>query len=228
MSNSNMVNDKRPTKVRYIPALRFKWLTPLYDPLLKWGMQEETFKRRLIVQAKIRPGSRVLDMGCGTGTLTVLVKQSIPEAEVTGVDGDLQVLDIAKQKAAQAGVSISWDHALATALPYPNCTFDRVLSSLVIHHLTAEDKLKAFREVFRILRPNGEFHIVDFGPPYDPGTWLMSRVMRHLEETKDNFDGKLPAMLSAAGFISVSETAHLTNLFGPISLVRALKSILEK
>ena len=85
---------------QYIPALRFKWLTPFYDPLLKWGMREENFKRRLVAQANIRPGSRVLDLGCGTGTLTILVKRIIPEAEVTGLDGDPAVLQIAGQKAA--------------------------------------------------------------------------------------------------------------------------------
>jgi ubiquinone/menaquinone biosynthesis C-methylase UbiE len=215
-------------KERYIPVLHFRWLTPLCDPLLKWGMREETFKRRLISQANIQTGQRVLNLGCGTDTLTVLIKQTIPEAEITGVDGDPKVLEIAEEKAAQARVGITWDHALAAALPYPDCSFDRVLSSLVIHHLTSDDKLRAFQEVFRILRPNGEFHIVDFGPPFSPATWLMSLILRHLEETKDNFDGRLPAMLSAAGFVAVSETTHMTNLLGPIAMVRASKSILEK
>jgi ubiquinone/menaquinone biosynthesis C-methylase UbiE len=228
MANNGIVNGTHTTEERYIPALRFRWLTPLYDPLLKWGMREETFKRRLIAQAKIRPGERVLDLGCGTGTLTIMVKQTIPGAEVIGVDGDFEVLHIAEGKGNQAGVNITWDHALATDLPYPDNSFDRVLSSLVIHHLTIEDKLQAFREVFRVLRPNGEFHIVDFGPPFGPFTWLMSRLMRHLEETKDNFDGKLPGLLSSAGFVAVSETAQLTNLFGPISMIRTHKSILEK
>jgi ubiquinone/menaquinone biosynthesis C-methylase UbiE len=90
-------------------------------------MREEMFKRQLISQTYIQPGQRVLDLGCGTGTLTVLIKQTIPDAEITGVDGDPKVLEIAEEKAAQAGVGITWDHALATALPYPDCSFDRVL-----------------------------------------------------------------------------------------------------
>jgi SAM-dependent methyltransferase len=73
---------------RYIPALSFRWLTPLYDPLLRWGMREKTFKRRLITQANIQPGQRVLDLGCGTGTLTILVKLLYPDANVVGLEGE--------------------------------------------------------------------------------------------------------------------------------------------
>ncbi|MEW6092913.1 MAG: methyltransferase domain-containing protein [Chloroflexota bacterium] len=210
---------------RYIPALSFKWLTPLYDPLLKWVMREETFKRRLIAQARIQPGADVLDLGCGTGTLTILIKQAVPDANVTGLDGDSEVLQIAGRKASQANLEITWDHALAHALPYPDSSFDRVLSSLVVHHLTGENKKKAFLEVFRVLRPGGEFHSVDFGPPHGPGTGLMSRLMRNLEEAQDNFDGRLPGMLVEAGFSAVTETAHLTTLFGPISLLQAVKPL---
>ena len=60
------MKDKR----KYIPALRFHWLTPLYDPLLKWGMGEQSFRRRLIERADLRAGERLLDVGCGTGTRT--------------------------------------------------------------------------------------------------------------------------------------------------------------
>ncbi|MCA9999255.1 MAG: hypothetical protein KDE56_26000 [Anaerolineales bacterium] len=60
---------------RYIPALSFKWLTPLYDPLLKWGMDEENFKRKLIRQANIQPRMNILDLGCGTGLMTKYIRR---------------------------------------------------------------------------------------------------------------------------------------------------------
>src|SRR4030067_2941191 len=113
-------------KARFIPALSFQWLTPLYDPLLRWGMREETFKRHLIEQANIQPGQRILDLGCGTGTLTILIKQLHPDADVVGLDGDPEILEIARVKAAKARVEITLDHGMAYQLPYPDEAFDRV------------------------------------------------------------------------------------------------------
>ncbi|MBI3760806.1 MAG: methyltransferase domain-containing protein [Chloroflexi bacterium] len=208
---------------KYIPALSFDWLTPLYDPLLRWGMREETFKRALIVQAQIKPGQRLLDLGCGTGTLTLLIKQLHPDSEVVGLDGDPNVLEIARGKAAQAGVTITLDHGLAFQLPYPDGSFDRVLSSLVLHHLTSEDKQRAAHEVFRVLRPGGELHVADFGQPRSAYAKLLAPVMQHLEEASDNFRGLLPEMFRGAGFAPVDEPAQFTTVFGGLSLYQARK-----
>lgn len=74
----------------YIPVLGFEWLTGLYDPVIRWTVRESTFKDRLLEQARIKPGHHVLDLGCGTGTLALLIKRRHPEAQVAGdaVDGD--------------------------------------------------------------------------------------------------------------------------------------------
>ncbi len=71
------------TYAHYIPALRYDWLTPLYDPIVGWMMREAAFKCRLVEQARIESGHHVLDLGCGTATLTILVKQAHPDAEVS-------------------------------------------------------------------------------------------------------------------------------------------------
>jgi len=207
----------------YIPALHFRWLTPLYDPLLKWGMREETFKRCLVDQASIRPGDRVLDLGCGTGTLTVMIQRTHPEAEVVGLDGDPQVLAIAQEKARQAGMRIIWDEGLADRLPYPTGSFDRVVSSLMIHHLAPEAKRSAMREVLRVLSLGGTFHILDFGQPHSLAMRLASILVSRLEPVRENLDGKLIAILEEAGFNSVSETERFATIVGPLSLYRAVK-----
>lgn len=208
---------------KYIPALRFTFLTPFYDPLLRWGMREETFKNRLIEHARIGPNFRVLDLGCGTGTLTILVKQSQPAAEVIGFDGDPQVLEIGRIKAAQQNVNITFDQGMAYQLPYPAESFDRVISSLVLHHLTREDRQRALGEVYRVLKRGGEFWIIDFGKPHDALAFVISLVMRNLERTKDLIQGLLPDQLRGAGFQEVAEVARFITLFGTIGLYRARK-----
>src|SRR6185503_8685551 len=140
---------------KYIPALSFRVLTPFYDTFFKWTMQEELFKRSLIEQAQIRSAQRVLDLGCGTGTLTIMVKKAHPDSEVIGLDGDPQVLELARYKAKQAGSRITFEEGMAYQLPYPDASFDRVLSSLVFHHLTTQDKERALAEIYRVLNPAG-------------------------------------------------------------------------
>jgi ubiquinone/menaquinone biosynthesis C-methylase UbiE len=186
-------------------------------------MREETFKRRLITQANIQPGQRVLDLGCGTGTLTILVKLLYPSANVVGLDGDPQVLEIANSKAVKAGIDISFDHGMAYRLPYPDGSFDRVLSSLVIHHLAREDKQRTMVEVYRCLRPAGEFHIVDFDKPRGVYGALASHIIRRMERADDNIAGLLPEMTRAAGFSNVGEQGHLTTIFGTLSLYQGSK-----
>jgi len=206
---------------RYIPALSFKLLTPLYDPLLKRIMQEETFKLKLIGYANIQPGMKILDLGCGTGTLTLMIKRAHPDATVTGLDGDPQILDIAREKSR--GMDIQWNQGLATSLPYPDSVFERVVTSLVIHHLITDDKRRAFKEAYRVLKPQGELYVLDFGTPHSPFTRFMTKYMRRLEEVADNFDGLIPRFITDAGFVGIKEGEHFVTVFGPLSLWRAVK-----
>lgn len=118
-----------------------------------------------------------------------MLKHAHPEAEITGMDGDSQVLDIARQKSR--GKDIQWDEGLASSLPYPDSVFDRVVTSLVIHHLVTDDKRRAFKEIYRVLKPHGELHVLDFGAPHSSLTRFMTSYMRRLGETADNFDGQI-------------------------------------
>lgn len=206
------------TSTPYIPALRWKWLTPIYDLVLSWGMQESRFKQALIHKAQILANQDVLDLGCGTATLTIMLKHAHPEAKVTGLDGDLEVLEIGRSKAGKAGVDLKLDHGLAYDLPYPDQSFDRVVSSLVFHHLTTQDKQQAMKEVFRVLRPGGSFWIVDFGPPKGIWSRFVSPIMARLEEAGDNHKGLLLTMLCLAGFQEVTNSTRFATIFGTLYL----------
>lgn len=198
----------------YIPALGHRALTPLYDPIVRWLVRDEAFKADLVLHARLRPGQRVLDLGCGTGTLTLLIKQAEPAADVVGIDGDPQVLAIAQHKAARAGVAVQWDKGLATELPYANESFDRVLTSLVFHHLDRPAKEQALREAHRVLRPGGELHVLDFGPPQTAFGQLIEPIIRGMERMDDNLDGALGDMLAAAGFTPSGAPRTFSIVFG--------------
>ena len=221
MIESTIIFDSK--LVRYIPALSFKVLTPFFDPFVRWSARESTFKPKLIEQAGIRENFKVLDLGCGTATLTILVKKSQPSAEVTGIDVDPDVLKIAKAKATKAGVRINLDLGTAFKLPYSDNFFDRVLSSLVFHHLKTEDKIRTLKEVLRVLKPHGELHVADLGKPQNMLMRLPSAVMRRLEESEDNFKGLLPLMFKTAGFDHVEETDKTMTMFGTVSLCKGRK-----
>jgi len=217
------VDQPRQSEGRYIPALRYRWLTPLYDPVLRWLFREDAMKAHLVAQAALRPYHRVLDLGCGTGTLTVLLKEAQPEATLIGLDGDHEVLEIARRKSAVAGVEITWDHGMAYELPYPDGSFDVVLSSLMLHHITREQRIRTLSEVYRVLRPGGWLHVADFGKPQSTLMRALSKVSELLEETEDGVEGRLPGMFRAAGLEGVEETRRFRTPLGTLSLYRARK-----
>ncbi|HVN83915.1 MAG TPA: class I SAM-dependent methyltransferase [Candidatus Binatia bacterium] len=205
----------------YIPAAGHDLLLPLYDPVLRLLMRERVFRTRFLEQADIHSGHRVLDLGCGTGTMAVLIRQQRPESVVVGVDGDPRALERARRKAAQASLPIQFDQAFADRLPYPDRSFDRVVSSLVFHHLTHDDKLAALREILRVLKPGGWFHLADFGPPVGRYATLLVQLTNPNERLRENLGGKLRQLCSDAGFTSVQDRGHHNTLFGTLTLLAA-------
>jgi ubiquinone/menaquinone biosynthesis C-methylase UbiE len=211
------------TQQGYYPALILDRLTPVYDLFAKLFFPEKKFKRALIAHARITPGQRVLDVGAGTGTLAILAKQSQPEAQITGLDGDPQILAIAREKALRARVEVAFDLGDAAALPYPGGSFDRVLSSLVFSLLSHEVKQLAIHEAYRVLREGGQLSIADFGPPHTRWGRLLAPRMRRFEPIVDHLDGRLPAMFHQAGFERVEESARFATVFGTLSILHGRK-----
>lgn len=186
-------------------------------------MPEKQFKRDLIARAHIAPGYRVLDLGAGTGTLAIMIKQTQPDVQITGLDSDPEILAIACGKVSHAGAQITFNLGNAAVLPYPDESFDRVVSSLVMSLLSRVDKQLAVCEAYRVLRRGGELHIADFGSPHTRWGRLVAPLMRRYERISDNLDGLLPAMFREAGFENVEEIARFATLFGTLSILYGRK-----
>jgi ubiquinone/menaquinone biosynthesis C-methylase UbiE len=206
---------------RFVPALKYTFLTPAYDILIRLTIPERTFKNRLLIDAQLRPGDRVLDVGCGTGTLLLMAKRLEPNAELIGIDADPEILGIAWRKFARARVQIHLETGYATSQPFSEGSFDRVFSTLAIHHLPGDEKRRAFHEIARVLRQDGTFHLADFGPPADRTSRVISWLMEHVggEYVQENFRGELPAMLFDAGFTDVIAAGRFRTAFGTIELL---------
>ena len=201
----------------YVPALRFAWLTPFYDFGAAATTREKLFKRHLLQQASLQPGWDVLDLGCGTGTLAIWAKQAQPDAHIVGLDGDRQVLEIARRKARKGKHDIDLLEGLSYRLPFDDNSFDCVLSSLLFHHLVPDDKTATLAEVQRVLRPGGELHVADWGAAAGPVSRALFRSVQRLDgeaNTIDHVMGRFPAYLTRAGFQGVEVCDSFYTIFG--------------
>lgn len=216
---------KTQTKEKYIPALSFNFLTPFYDSAVKLTTREKLFKDKLARQIEIIPNGRLLDLACGTATLTIALKQKFPQAEIHGLDCDAKILRIARDKASKNDAEIIFTEASSTELPYPDNYFDAVVSSLFFHHLTPENKLKTLKETQRVLKPDGNLYIADWGKSANLLMKIASLPIQWLDgaTTKDSYQGKLPELMTEAGFSNIIETADYNTVLGTLRLHRAEK-----
>lgn len=209
---------------RYVPAARWRAFTRIYDPILALTMREKRFRAQMLrrVEADLPEGGTLVDVGCGTGTFALALKQRRPDAEVIGVDGDEEILALAKAKPGAAG--IEWREGLAQALPVEEGSADVVTISLVLHHLLPDDKLEALVEMKRILKLDGRLHVADWGAPSDPlmsGAFFVAQAIDGFDRTADHRAGRLPAFIEEAGFGPVERYGRLRTGFGVVELLRA-------
>ncbi len=208
----------------YIHALRYQWLNRLYDPVVRLTTRETAVKQALIGLLSPVTQGELLDLACGTGTLTRAIKSAIPAYTVRGIDGDRGMLARAQEKAMAAELEVHYDHGLAQKLPYEEDTFEVVTSSLFFHHLTTLDKRTVLMEIRRVLKPAGTLLIADWGRPQNSLMRVLFGLVQLLdgfETTGDNVRGVLPALIHEAGFSAVEPIRDMATPLGTITMIQA-------
>lgn len=217
-----MQNEKQD----FIPALRFHWANRFYDPLVRLTTREYSFKRALLAQANLENNQTILDLACGTGTLSIGIKKRFSDIKIIAVDADEEILERAERKATERGVFIDFRRSFSDDLPFEDKKFDSVFSTLSFHHLTLEQKIKTIREILRVLKNGGEFHLADYGFPINKSQKVLSNIIRLIDgnkTTSDNLKGHLTTLLETNGFAKVIKTGHFNTVLGTIRLFRAYK-----
>ena len=121
-----------------------------------------SFGRGTLIQlAAPTPGENVFDVGCGTGTLAIAMAPNVSPGKVHGIDASPQMIEVANEKSAKAGLDIDFRVALIEAIPFPDHFFDLVTSSLMLHHLPDDLKRTGLAEIRRVLKPGGRFLAMD-------------------------------------------------------------------
>lgn len=210
----------------FIPALRFNWLTALYDPMVALTCRETYFKSRLVEQAGIYDNQKVLDIGSGTGTLAIQIKKSVNGSLVTGIDADEKIISIAEKKSSSLKLDVKFVEGLSFDMPFDGNKFDRCVSSLFFHHLNLKNKERTFQEAYRVLKPNGEIHIADWGKPTNiimRCLFYIVQVLDGFETTSDSVSGVLPELMRKAGFVDVAVNETISTLLGTITLYSGKK-----
>ncbi len=210
----------------FTPALGKAALTPLYDSAISLLTRENTWRNALLAQVAPTADDRILDVGCGTGSLVVKIKLLSPKTDIHGIDPDKEILLKAKAKAKKNAVSISFHQGfLSPESRSVLGNFSKIVSSLVLHQTPIEEKRNILFSIFRLLLPGGKLCIADYGLQR---TALMKTLFRRtvqtidgIKDTQPNAEGCIPTLMEEMGYLEVSETQVVPTLTGSISIYTA-------
>ncbi|WP_227982811.1 class I SAM-dependent methyltransferase [Nocardia spumae] len=217
-------NPRRATRTAddshdYLPAAGRDSLLPFYDLLTHLVGMPKIYDT-LLDYAALRPGDQVLEIGCGTGNLIVRAKRAQPTIVAVGSDPDPLALARAQRK-ARGLIGIRFERGYAQRLPFPDGTFDRVLSSLMWHHLPDDVKTAAAQEIRRVLQPGGSLYLVDVGGHITAADGFNARRALHNPYVADNLGDGIPARLAAAGLDCAEIASRKLRRIGRITYYRA-------
>ncbi len=173
------------------------------------------FRAHLARRLDAQPGRRVLDVGCGAGTLTLALARAVfPAGTADGVDAAPEMIAAATRKAGKARrgrAPARFQVATAQHLPFPDGSVDAVVTSLMVHHLPAGDRATAVAELLRVLRPGGRLVIADAQTPARGGR-LARRFFGHAIEHSD-LDA-VAELATASGAVDVHRDASPVSWIG--------------
>ncbi len=176
-------------------------------------------RKKTVALAQPADGEKVLDVGCGTGTLAIALRAKVGSGgEVVGLDAAPEMIAVARDKAAKRGADIDFRVGLIEEIPFPDGSFDLVLSSFMLHHLPEEVRQKGLAEIRRVLKPGGRFLVVDLTVHGDSFVGHVMKLLGHAEQSNAS---ELMAIVDDAGF---SEVEILKSRFSQLAFVRALPS----
>ncbi|SES23276.1 Methyltransferase domain-containing protein [Lentzea xinjiangensis] len=202
------MTEKSSQERDYLPGMGKHYLLPLYDVVHKVSGLGRVHAE-MVAAAGLRDGHRVLDVGCGTGNLLRATGQRHPGVELTGVDPDLKMLARAERKLRRAGLRARLDRGFAQELTFPDGSFDRVFSSLMLHHLDTSSKDEMLAEVRRVLRPDGLLVLAD--------AVLHGHSHGH-EHLRDNVGDAVAQRIAAAGFTVEPTRTRKLRAFGVVGI----------
>jgi ubiquinone/menaquinone biosynthesis C-methylase UbiE len=185
-----------------------KW-APYYDSFLRLVTigRERTLREMTLTLAQIKPGDKVLEVGCGTGTLSMAAKARVgPSGEVYGIDAAPEMIEVARKKVSQANGDVVFRVGQIENLSFPNNQFDVVLCSFMIFVITDDMRRKGFLEILRVLKPDGQLLVLDISPP----TNILLRYLVTLLFSRRHSLMRIFPIMEEAGFkeINIRETNY--------------------
>lgn len=215
------------SKTKFIPALGYDFLSDYYDLAIKVTMPEKKFRNRLIDFVDPKENEKILEFGFGTAQNIIILKQRFPNCNVLGVDIDPKIKSIAEYKLNKAGIQVPLFLYDGNKLPFEDNSFDKVYSSLVFHQLDMIAKLKCLLEINRILKPNGELVIGDWGKAKTKWmrfSFYIVQLLDGFKTTNDNVNGLMIKYITDAGFKNVKEIDYINTSIGTYSYYKAYKN----
>ena len=141
-------------------------LIPVYNRLFEVlaGRKHEMFRQHVLELAALEGGECLLDAGCGTGMMALRIAAQYPSCTVHGIDLSPKMIAVARRDAEKQGLAVDFRVGSITDLPYPDASFDVVITNIMYHHLDLAEKQQAVNEVARVLKPAGRYVSAEFGP----------------------------------------------------------------